>query len=116
MIAGGRRNLIFRTAPLRQAIDMAIVMANDDDRARPIGTGRLVAVETEVLTTGQNFDSWRKDPQGSLNDPPDRRMSVCAMTWEISVSPQPGQYSPVPRRTARSASGEAPNGPELSCG
>jgi hypothetical protein len=62
MTAGGRRNLIFRTAPLRQAI----VTANDDDSARPIGTGRLVAVETEDLTTGQNFDSWGKDPAGLL--------------------------------------------------
>jgi hypothetical protein len=51
-------------------------MANDDHRARLIGTWRLIAVETEDLATGKKSDSWGPDPLGFINYAPDGRMMV----------------------------------------
>ena len=51
-------------------------MANDEIRARLIGTWRLVDVVTEDLATGQKTPSWGKEPLGFINYAPDGRMMV----------------------------------------
>ena len=51
-------------------------MANDSNRDRLIGTWRLIAVETEDLTTGVRSQAWGPDPLGFINYAPDRGMMV----------------------------------------
>jgi hypothetical protein len=51
-------------------------MANDSNRAHLIGTWRLIAVETEDLTTGVKSEGWGPNPLGYINYAPDGRMMV----------------------------------------
>jgi hypothetical protein len=54
----------------------ACAMANDSIRKRLIGTWRLVAVETEDISTGEKFPAWGDNPAGFINYAPDGRMMV----------------------------------------